>query len=375
MKQLNSKTFYTFTYGCQMNKSDSEILSNILTDNGYNETDNPQSSDILIFNTCAVRGNAENRALARMKEFNSLRKKNKTNQVIVITGCIPQYEKEEILKKYPFLDIVIGANSYEYLPELLNANNKSIKINDNKNLKSQPTTMSLPQNRDQAYIPIMYGCNNYCSYCIVPYTRGRELSRNKEHIFQEIEGLVNNKIFKILLLGQNVNSYGQGLYDDYFFADLIEDILKKFPNLHQLDFLTSHPKDINDKLINTIANNSQIGREIHFPLQHGDNRILELMNRKYTLENYLEKVDKLRDTVKNVKISTDLIVGFPSETEEEFQNTVNAVKQIGFYRINTASFSPRKGTIASSMPNQIDNETKKRRLNELNKAVKEYGFC
>lgn len=360
-----------------MNKSDSEILSGAMIADGYKKTDDAHSAGVLIFNTCAIRGNAENRAFSRLQEFNALRKKHKISQIIVVSGCVPQYEKENFIEVYPYVDIVIGANSYEYLPEMLSEwhrNKKSaFKIIDNKDAQSEAVAIDRETN-DQAFMPITYGCNNFCSYCIVPYTRGREVSRTKDDIFSSIEKLAGTSYTKLLLLGQNVNSYGRGLYDEYRFADLLEDILSKFAWIERIDFLTSHPKDITDKLIGVISSNEKIGKEIHFPIQHGDDRILKLMNRGYSVADYKAKVKKLRASVKGVKISTDLIVGFPGETEQEFQNMVEVVKEVGFYRSNTAAYSPRKGTGAASMENQIDEVTKKRRLNELNKIVREFGF-
>lgn len=371
-------SFHILTFGCQMNKSDSEILSGSLLSAGYVSIDDPHLSNILIFNTCAVRGNAENRAFARMREFNSLRKKKNRDQLIVVSGCVPQYEKDELLKKYPFIDIIVGANSYEYLLEILSEWNKKkgavIKLIDDKDPEKPIKHIERDKNFDQAFLPIMYGCNNFCSYCIVPFTRGREVSRTKEDIFLSIEELLTLSYKKLLLLGQNVNSYGQGLYEDYDFADLLQDILLKFDWLEKVDFLTSHPKDITDKLIEVIAKNNKIGREIHFPIQHGDERILKLMNRGYTVQQYKEKVRKLREKVPGVRISTDLIVGFPGETEEEFTNMVNIVKELGFFRVISAVYSPRKGTKAAEMSEQVDIKIKKRRLSELNQAVKDYAF-
>ncbi len=371
-------SFNIITFGCQMNKSDSEILSGALMCAGYSLIDDPHSANVLIFNTCAVRGNAENRAFSRMREFNSLRKKKGRDQIIVVTGCVPQYEKDELLKKYPYIDIVVGANSYEYLPEILSEWNKKsssvVKLIENKDAESPIVNVNRDKDFDQAFLPIMYGCNNYCSYCIVPYTRGREVSRVREDIFLSIEQLENSGYKKLLLLGQNVNSYGQWLYDDYDFADLLLDILSKFAWIEKVDFLTSHPKDITDKLISVIAENKRVGREIHFPIQHGDDRILKLMNRGYTVAEYKEKVSRLREKVAGVKISTDLIVGFPGETEEEFVNMVNVVKELGFFRVISAVYSPRKGTKAADMDDQIDSKTKKRRLSELHQAVKDYAF-
>lgn len=375
---ISDKFFYIFTFGCQMNKSDSEILTGILLAFGYLPVDDPNLANILIFNTCAVRDNAENRAFSRMREFNSLRKKNNKQQVIVVTGCVPQYEKDELLKKYPFIDIVVGANSYEYLVEILKDWSKNqepvIKLEENKDVLSRVEHIERDKHFDQAFLPIMYGCDNYCSYCIVPYTRGHEVSRKKEDIFDTLEQIGKSGYKKVLLLGQNVNSYGKGLYLDYFFPNLLQDVLERFSWIEQLDFLTSHPKDITEELIEVIARNSKIGREIHFPIQHGDNRILKLMNRGYTVEQYKEKVKSLRAKVAGVKISTDLIVGFPSETEAEFNNMLEVVKEIGFFRVNTAAYSPRKGTKAANMKEQIDTSIKKTRLNKLNEIIKAFAF-
>lgn len=368
------KTFHIFTYGCQMNKSDSEILSGILIKNGYLYTKDREKADILIFNTCAVRGNAENRAFGRLKEFNARRKKNKNEQILVVSGCVPQYEKENIFKLYPFIDIALGANSYEQLPEIINKNfNQKLIINENKIINNfDKYTLRIEQ--DQAFIPIAYGCDNFCSYCIVPYTRGREISRPKEDILAEISRLEFTPLRKIMLLGQNVNSYGKGLYVDYNFADLLQEIILKFSWLKQIDFLTSHPKDITAQLIQVISEHAHIGREIHFPAQHANNRILTLMNRGYSIEDYKAKVIMIREKVPKAKISTDLIVGFPSETEQDFQELIQLLQDIRFFRVNTAAYSPRKGTKAAEMDGQIPEKIKHERLLALNEAVKQFAF-
>ncbi|OGI10689.1 MAG: tRNA (N6-isopentenyl adenosine(37)-C2)-methylthiotransferase MiaB [Candidatus Margulisbacteria bacterium GWF2_35_9] len=372
---MAKKSFYIFTYGCQMNKNDSEIMAGMLINEcNYDQSAKPDKADILIFNTCAVRNKAEQRAFSRIREFNGLRKKNKSQQLLILAGCIPQYEKENIFKEFPYLDLVIGTNTLEFLPQyLLNKQAKNtIKIEESKNTK-QSATQILRSSKDQAWIPIMYGCNNFCSYCIVPHTRGREVSRKKEEILTEIEKLKAGSYKEIVLLGQNVNSYGANLYTDYDFADLLEDV-HRFDFLKTINFLTSHPKDISLKLIQTIARLPQIGREIHFPLQAGDDEILQKMNRGYTFNDYKKLTLLIQKWIPDAKISTDLIVGFPGETDDQFKNTIKAVKELGFFRVNTAAYSPRKGTAAASMENQHSEKIKHERLLLLLEAVSKYAF-
>ena len=375
MSSIVPNSFHIFTYGCQMNKNDSEIMAGILIhDVGMVECEDPEKASLLIFNTCAVRANAENRALARLREFNGKRKKNKLSQKLVLAGCVPQYEQAEILKKLPFLDFVIGTNTLEYLPQLLAEKTSSSRILLEPNKDASKSAQHVyRESRHHSWIPIMYGCDNYCSYCIVPYTRGRETSRPKEEILKEVEALKDTNYHEVMLLGQNVNSYGKQLYSDYDFADLLAEVAQ-FEHITMIDFLTSHPKDITDKLIEVIATTPKIGREIHFPLQAGDNEILAQMNRGYTYEAYKALVEKIRSRIPEARIATDIIVGFPGETEEQFQNSIRAIQEIKFHRVISSAYSPRKGTAAASMTNQIDEKTKHRRLLELQAVVKQFAF-
>ncbi len=358
-----------------MNKNDSEQMTSLMLQNDqYVEAKSLENADILIFNSCAVRETAENRMFARMKDLVGRRKKAKKAVTLVLAGCVPQYEKESLLKAHPYIDIIVGANSMEYLPSLLDHNSQTPQIMIKKNkdtsiIKSSPKRTPF----DQAFIPIMFGCDNFCSYCIVPYTRGREVSRTKESILEEINALAGSGYKKLLLLGQNVNSYGQSLYSHYDFADLLVDI-HETPFIDEIDFMTSHPKDMSDKLISTLARLPKMGKEIHCPLQAGDDELLLAMNRHYSVADYIKLVTKIRKEIPDALISTDLIVGFPGETEAQFQNTVHAVKTLGFHRVIAASYSPRKGTAAANLPNQIAEKTKKRRLLELQKAVQQYAF-
>ena len=371
---LIGTSYYIFTYGCQMNLNDSELIAGILEHKyGCVLCETPDKADFLIFNTCAVRQNAENRVLSRIREFHGRRKKRNPTQKIILAGCIPQYEKENILDKFPYLDLVIGTNSIESIEQLINSSTPNklclAEQRDQENSYKDIQRSS----RDQAWIPIMYGCNNFCTYCIVPYTRGREISRKKEAILNDLEKLKGSSYEKIMLLGQNVNSYGQGLYDNYNFTDLLEEVCQ-LEHISKIDFLTSHPKDISNKLIEIIAKNPKIGREIHFPLQAGDNRILEKMNRKYTYEYYVDVVKKLREAIPDVLISSDLIVGFPGETEKQFENTIKAVKELAFHRVITTAYSQRKGTVAASMDEQIPEDLKHERLLRLQAVVRKYVF-
>ena len=363
-----TKFFYIYTFGCQMNKSDSERIAGVLAQTGhYEPIEQSEKADILIFNSCAIRENAELRLFSRIRESNGLRKKTRHKQTLVLAGCVPQYEQEGLLKRYPYIDLIVGTNTIEYLPTLLESQSAKIYVKHEK--KADEAVTLIRSAGDQAWVPIMYGCNNYCSYCIVPFTRGREVSRKKEAILEEIAQLKGGSSSEVTLLGQNVNSYGNGLYEDYSFANLLDQV-HEMHHVETLSFLTSHPKDMSEELIETIARLPRISREIHVPLQAGDDNILSAMNRGYTYQDYLHIVRQIRKQITDARISSDLIVGFPGETEQHFQHTLRAVRDIGFYRVNTAAFSARKGTAAASLPNQVDETIKHRRLLELVAEVK-----
>lgn len=334
--------YHIVTFGCQMNKNDSEHIAGMLTLDGYQPCKEPAAANILVFNTCAVRDRAERRVYGQVAHYGAMRKKQQLNMKIFLAGCMPAYKKAELKKELPYLDGFIEIEEARQYP-------------------------ALRQESSTAWISIMYGCNNFCSYCIVPYTRGREKSRSEQDIIEEIGQLELAKYDYLCLLGQNVNSYcGQ----NGGFPALLARIIKEFPVLRRIGFLTSHPKDMSEELIELISSEPKIDRELHFPIQHMNNRILKLMNRGYTYEQYVELVEKIRARVPNVKISTDLIVGFPSETEEEFRELLTGVQKIGFYRVITAAYSIRSGTKAADLPGMLDEETKNRRLKELNAVVK-----
>ncbi|GBR77478.1 tRNA (N6-isopentenyl adenosine(37)-C2)-methylthiotransferase MiaB [Candidatus Termititenax dinenymphae] len=341
-------TYHIITFGCQMNKNDSEYLAGMLEFNGSKPVDDPQAADILILNTCSVREKAERRVYGQLEKFNFLRKKNNPTQKIFLSGCMPAYSQDEIKKQVPFLDGFLSAEEARRYPPRRAA-------------------------AQEAWVTIMQGCDNYCAYCIVPYVRGRERSRDAEEIVAEINAIDWRQREILFLLGQNVNSYsGKFQNNKISFPELLQIILRECPAVPRISFLTSHPKDMTEELIEVIAENEKIDREIHLPIQHGNDRILKLMNRGYTRQHYLELIAKIRARIPAAKISTDIIVGFPGETEAEFQDTYELVKRSGFFRVNTAGFSARTGTSAAKMEQlpQIVIDERLGRLNSLINSLK-----
>ena len=366
------KTFFIETYGCQMNEEDSEKLSGMLKAIDYIETDKKDDADIVILNTCCVRENAENKVLGNLGELKKLKKKN-PNTVIAICGCMMQQKEvaDKILFKYPFVDIIFGThNSYKF-PEYLNrVIREKIQIKEIKN-KEEGIIEGIPIDRKsdiKAFVTIMYGCNNFCTYCIVPYVRGRERSRKPEEIEREIIDLVSKGYKEITLLGQNVNSYGKGLDEQINFAELLRRI-NKIDGLERIRFMTSHPKDISDSLIKAIKECDKVCEQIHLPVQSGSNKILKDMNRHYTREQYLEIIRKIRNEIPGVSITTDIIVGFPGESEEDFNDTLELVKEVKYDSAFTFIYSRRNYTPADRMTNQIEDSIKHKRFNKLLEVV------
>ena len=360
------------TYGCQMNVHESEKLAYICEKMGYTLTDKREDADLIIFNTCAIREGAEDRVFGNVGALKKLKKKKK-DLIIAVCGCMTQKEKtaNNILKTFPFVDIVIGTFNLPNFEYYVNAVKKGRQL---ELLKEGEIDETVPYKRtsgDNAWVNIMQGCNNFCTYCIVPYVRGREKSRSEENILKEIKEIVKEgKYKKITLLGQNVNSYGADLENGENFARLLRKICA-IDGEFKLTFMTSHPKDLTDDVIETIADEDKILKEIHLPAQSGNNRILKLMNRKYTREKYLDIIRKIREKMPNAKITSDFIVGFPTETEEEFMDTMDLVKKVKFDGIFAFMYSPRAGTVAEQMEGQIDEETKHRRVNMLLELEKE----
>ena len=371
MSNLNQR-YYIDTWGCQMNEEDSEKISGVLKGIGYLRTEVKEEADIIIFNTCCVRENAELKVFGHIGALKAL-KKNNPNLIIVITGCMMQQKgmPDKVTKKFPHIDIIAGSfNSYklpEYIERVKTEGNSIIEIWD----KEKDIVEGLPVDRKsdvKAFVTIMYGCNNFCSYCIVPHVRGRERSREPENIVNEIKDLVSKGYKEITLLGQNVNSYGVGLEPEIDFADLLRKV-NKIDGLERIRFMTSHPKDVSDRLIEAMAECEKVCEHGHFALQSGSTKVLEKMNRKYSREDYLNLVKKLRNAMPNVAITTDIIVGFPGETEEDFEETLTLVQEVEFDSAFTFIYSKREGTPAASHEEQVPEDAKHNRFNRLVKVI------
>ncbi len=364
---MEKKKYYITTYGCQMNIHESEKIAGILTSMDYVFAESEIDADVIVFNTCCIRENAEDRADGNIGALKKL-KKQKQDLIIAVGGCMTQQKgyAEQLLKKFPFIDIIFGTHNLEDFKVLLQKkllSNKSIvEILD----KEQEIKEGTPKTRTSfpnAWVNITYGCNNFCTYCIVPYVRGRERSRKLEDIVNECKELVSEGYKEITLLGQNVNSYGNDL-GDVDFADLITEI-SKIDKKFRLRFMTNHPKDLSEKLVIALYKSDKVCKSIHLPIQAGSNRILKLMNRKYTRENYFEKIDILRKYIPDIAITSDIMVGFPTETEEDFLDTIDVVNRIGFSGAFTFVYSRRKGTPADKMDGQIDEAVSKERIMKL----------
>ncbi len=366
--------YYIETWGCQMNEEDSEKLSGGLKPLGHTRTESKEEADIIIFNTCCVRENAEQKVDGNLGALKKL-KKERPEVVIAVTGCMMQQEgmAQRIISKFPFIDIIIGThNAYkftEYLGRALGGERPIIEIWD----KEADIIEGAPVDRASSikgFVTIMYGCNNFCTYCIVPHVRGRERSRNPEEIIKEIEGMVSEGYKEVTLLGQNVNSYGKGLEPEINFAELLRRI-DKIDGLERVRFMTSHPKDLSEEVIDAIAEGSKLCEYIHLPVQSGSSRILKKMNRHYTREQYLESIRKIKERIPNVALTTDIIVGFPGETDEDFEDTLNLIKEVEYDSAFTFLYSKRQGTPADLMFDQVDEGVKKERFNKLVETVNE----
>lgn len=373
-KQLQRKpTYCVTTFGCQMNARDSEKLTGILELAGY-EAAEEETADLVIYNTCTVRDNANQRVYGRLGNLNSMKKKNPHKQ-IALCGCMMQEPSviEKIRKSYSFVDLIFGTHNIYKFPELLveMLTKEDMIIDIWKD--TEKIVEDLPVERKYAFksgINIMFGCNNFCSYCIVPYVRGRERSRNPKDIIREIEGLVAEGVVEIMLLGQNVNSYGKNLEEPMTFAELLGEI-EKIDGLKRIRFMTSHPKDLSDELIQVMKGSKKICRHLHLPLQSGSTRILKAMNRIYTKESYLELASKLRKEIPDLSITTDIIVGFPGETKEDVDETIDVVKKVQYDNAFTFIYSKRTGTPAAAMENQVPEEEVKENFDRLLKVVQE----
>ncbi len=351
-----------------MNVHESEKIAGILSGMGYLECKAPEDADVIVFNTCCVRENAEQHAFGNIGMLKKL-KAEKPELVIAVCGCMTQQGNfsEKLLKSYPYVDLVIGTFNIDKFGELLakkiESKKRLVEILE-KNGEISESVTPLRSSFPNAWVNVMYGCNNFCSYCIVPYVRGRERSRRADKIVAEIKGLVENGYKEITLLGQNVNSYGKDLKDGSSFSSLLDEI-GKLEGKFRLRFMSNHPKDLTEEVVEAIERNPHACKAIHLPVQSGSDRILKEMNRRYTVEDYLGKVAKIRDIIPNCAITTDIIVGFPTETEKEFEDTVSLVEKVRYDGAFTFVYSPREGTKAAAMDGQIPADIKKDRIMRL----------
>ncbi|MDF2539446.1 MAG: tRNA-i(6)A37 thiotransferase enzyme MiaB [Herbinix sp.] len=370
-KTGKQKTYHIETFGCQMNSRDSEKISGILKQIGYVETDT-EDADFVLYNTCTVRENANNRVYGRLGYLGKL-KKSHPGMIIALCGCMMQEATvvEKIKTSYRFVDIIFGTHNIFKLAELLQTRLDSDRTVIDLWKNTEFIVENLPNDRKYSFkagVNIMFGCNNFCSYCIVPYVRGRERSRNPQDILEEIKAMADDGVVEIMLLGQNVNSYGKNLETPMSFAGLLNEI-GKIDKIERIRFMTSHPKDLSDELIEVMKDNDKICRHLHLPLQSGSTRVLQIMNRRYTKESYLALVDRIRSAIPDISLTTDIIVGFPGETEEDFAETMDVVKKVGFDSAFTFIYSKRTGTPAATMENQVEETVAMERFDRLLKEI------
>ena len=366
-----SRTFHITTFGCQMNEHDSEIIDGLLTERGFSSVKERKDASIVIINTCSVRDNADKRFFGTLGQLKK-RKESDPSFIVCVCGCMMQQQRVvDIIKaKYPWVDVIFGTNSIHHIPELIEKvsmeKEKLVDIIEN----TEEIVEGLPAKRlfnHKALVNIMFGCNNFCTYCIVPYTRGREKSRRSEAILAEVRELVEDGVKEIMLLGQNVNSYDG---DGTSFAELLK-MINEIDGLERIRFMTSNPKDLSDELIEAFTVCDKLCHNLHLPIQSGSNRVLKRMNRKYTREDYLKLIEKLRIRVPDITLSTDIIVGFPGETDEDFEETLSLVKEVEYDSAFTFIYSIRKGTPAEKFDNQVEESEKHRRFDLLVSTVNE----
>ena len=366
-------TYCLTTFGCQMNEKQSEVVAGIMDEIGYHRQDS-EEADVVIYNTCTVRDNANQRVYGRLGVLNGYKKKN-PHMKIALCGCMMQEPSviEKIKTSYRFVDLIFGTHNIFKFAELLCSlfENEGMVIDIWKD--TDKIVEDLPVERKYSFksgINIMFGCNNFCSYCIVPYVRGRERSRNPKDIIREIEGLVADGVVEIMLLGQNVNSYGKNLEDPITFAQLLQEV-EKIEGLERIRFMTSHPKDLSEELIEVMKHSKKICRHLHLPLQSGSTKILKAMNRRYTKEQYLELAEKIRREIPDMAITTDIIVGFPGETKEDVDETIDVIRRVKYDNAFTFIYSKRTGTPAAAMENQVPEDVVKNRFDRLLKEVQD----
>lgn len=372
--QKGGLRYHITTFGCQLNENDSEKIAGMLEQMGFCKAEQEKEANLIVFNTCCVRENAEERLFGKIGELKNLKKSQ--NLIIAIGGCMMQEKVmvEKIKKSYPFVDVIFGTHTLPNLPEdIYKAIEKNEKVRDVIDIEGE-IQEDLPIRRNSKFsasVTIMYGCNNFCTYCIVPYVRGRERSRKPQKILEEIQNLAEQGYKEVTLLGQNVNSYmvverQKGIADSEInsFAKLLRAVAR-IEKIEKINFISPHPKDFTDDVIEAIRDIDKISRIVHLPLQAGNSKVLKEMNRKYTKEQFLELVDKMKKQIPNLMLSTDIIMGFPGETEEEFEDTLDVVRQVNFEQIFMFIYSPREGTVAASREDQVPEEIKHKRFDKL----------
>ena len=374
LNKYEGKSFYLKTYGCQMNEHDSENIAALLEKLGFKRIDDYQNADLVLLNTCSVRENAHNKAFGMLGRLKHLKEYN-PDLIVGLCGCMAQEVGvvNDILNNYKWVNFVFGTHNLYQLPDILDKaiseNKQQIEVYSREGdlIENLPVKRA---NSYKAFVNIIYGCNKFCTYCIVPYTRGRERSRKKEDILKEIDELVRDGYKEVTILGQNVNAYGKDLYDDYFMGELLEDIAKT--NIPRVRFMTSHPWDFTDHMIDVIAKYPNIMPSIHLPVQSGSNKVLKLMGRRYTKEEYLELFDKIKEKIPNCMVSTDIIIGFPGEEEEDFLDTLDVVNHCKYDNAFTFIYSEREGTPACKLKDNVKQEVREERLQRLNEIVNKY---
>ncbi|NEX77731.1 tRNA (N6-isopentenyl adenosine(37)-C2)-methylthiotransferase MiaB [Bacillus thermocopriae] len=370
----NGRKFYIRTYGCQMNEHDTEVMAGIFLALGYEPTERPEDANVILLNTCAIRENAENKVFGELGHLKALKMEN-PDLLLGVCGCMSQEESvvNKILKMYQHVDMIFGTHNIHRLPHILNEAYMSKEMVVEVWSKEGDVIENLPKERRghiKAWVNIMYGCDKFCTYCIVPYTRGKERSRRPEEIIQEVRQLAAQGYKEITLLGQNVNAYGKDFEDmKYGLGDLMDELRKI--DIPRIRFTTSHPRDFDDHLIEVLAKGGNLMNHIHLPVQSGSTEVLKIMARKYTREQYLELVRKIKAAIPDVALTTDIIVGYPNETEEQFEETLSLYREVGFESAYTFIYSPREGTPAAKMEDNVPMEVKKERLQRLNNLVNE----
>lgn len=371
------KTYHIETYGCQMNVHDSEKIAGMLEEKGYAPASSLSAADVIVFNTCCVREHAEDKVFGNVGVLKSL-KQDRPDILIAVCGCMMQQEgmAETLARKFPFVDLIFGTHNLGEFDEMMNAAARRDKpyIHIHKDLAHIAEGLPVRRSRGiSAFVNVMYGCDNYCSYCIVPYVRGRERSREPEAVLDEIRRLAETGCMEVMLLGQNVNSFGKTLAPPMTFAELLRRAAD-IEGIRRIRFMTSHPKDLNEDIVRAMRDCPAICHHIHLPVQSGSNRILQAMNRRYTRERYMDLVAMIRDTVPDIAISSDIIVGFPGESEQDFADTLELVETVGYDAAFTFKYSIRTGTKAAGMPDQVSETVKKERLRRLMDRQTEIGY-